>query len=166
MPHFGLSEDDVQALTTYLLGLTSLDPPVSYTVPGRPGPSPVYASAVERGSAVFEKFGCAGCHGLGGLGGRRNWNAGLGEEVPPLLYVKAYYGNDVESLKHVIRKGRGPVPRADPSRPQPSLYMPDWEGRISDEELDALVAYLFSLADRLPAAAAPPSGARDEVPHG
>jgi mono/diheme cytochrome c family protein len=155
MPHFGLTEEEVQALTVYLLSLTEFDPPVSYVTPGAPTPQATFASNVEKGKEVFEKFGCAGCHGVGGVGGRRNWNAGLGEEIPPLLYVKAYYGNNVESLKQVIRNGRQPVPRANATRPQPALYMPAWKDRISEEDLDALVAYLFSLSERLPQTVAP-----------
>ena len=151
MPQFGLQDDEVRALAVYLLSLTEFNPPVSYTTPAAaPAPAPVYTSAEARGQAVFERFGCAGCHGSGGLGGRQNWNAGLGQEIPSLLYVKAYYGHDVESLKELIRRGRQPVPRADPGRPRPSLYMPAWADRISEEDLDALVAYLFSLSARLP----------------
>ena len=167
MPHFGLSEGEAQALTIYLLSLTDSDYPVSYTIPAPPEPVRTAASPVKRGQLVFEKFGCAGCHGIGGVGGRQNWNAGLGQEVPSLLYVKAYYGNDVTGLKELIRYGRQPVPRADVTRPNPPLYMPDWGNRISDEELDALVAYLFSLSDRLPAAPKPqPTGAAQAgLPH-
>ncbi|MBI3321294.1 MAG: c-type cytochrome [Candidatus Omnitrophica bacterium] len=150
MPNFGLKDDEVLALAVYLLSLTESDPPASYVRPARPEPDRIYASAIERGQAVFEQYGCAACHGIGGVGGRRNWNAGLGEEVPPLVYVKAYYGNEEQSLKELIRNGRQPVPRADAHRPNPSLYMPAWKDRISEEDLDALVAYLFSLADRLP----------------
>lgn len=155
MPHFGLSEHEVQALTIYLLSLTASDLPASYVTPTPPEPVRTFSSDVERGKAVFEKYGCAACHGLGGTGGRHNWNGGLGEEVPPLLYVKAYYGNEVGRLKDLIRNGRQPVPRADATRPQPGLYMPAWKGRISEEDLDALIAYLFSLSDRLPQPAAP-----------
>jgi mono/diheme cytochrome c family protein len=154
MPHFGLTEDEIRALTVYLLSLTAHDFPSSYVRPPKPEPVPTYTSDIEHGKAVFEKFGCTACHGVEGVGGRRNWNAGLGQEVPSLLYVKAYYGHDVDSLKHLIRNGRQPVPRADATRPQPGLYMPAWKDRISEEELDALVAYLFSLADRLPQSAA------------
>ena len=152
MPHFGLSEQEVEALTVYLLGLTTADPPASYVTPAALEPAPVYASAVEHGKAVFERYGCTACHGLGGVGGRKNWNGGLGEEAPSLMYVKAYYGNNLDALKELIRTGRQPVPRADAHRPQPGLYMPAWKDRISEEDLDALVAYLLSLADRLPAA--------------
>ena len=150
MPHFGLAGDEVEAITVYLLSLTEFDPPVSYTIPGRPEPEQTYASQVEQGKGVFDRLACAGCHGAGGTGGRRNWNAGLGEEVPPLLMVKAYYEGHVEELKDLIRNGRQPVPRADPSRPQPGLYMPPWKEKLTEEELDALIAYLFSLDALVP----------------
>lgn len=150
MPHFGLSEEEVTALSTYLLSLTSADLPSSYVRQPLPQPEPVYATAVERGKAVFDKFGCAACHGPGGLGGRHNWNAGLGGEVPSLAYVKAYYGNDLDALKSVIRNGRQPAPRADVTRPNPPLYMPAWKDRIPDQDIDALVQYLLSLAQHLP----------------
>ena len=164
MPHFGLSDDEIQALTVYLLSLTDADRPVSYVTPGRPEPKPVYASTVERGQAVFEQYGCAACHGIGGVGGRKNANGGLGQEAPPLLYAKAYYGNDVDRLKDLIRHGRQPVPRQDPSRPNPSLYMPPWKDRISDTDLEALVAYLFSLSERLPAPSTAPEPTAEAAP--
>ncbi len=159
MPNFGLTQEELDALTVYLLSLTAADYPASYVRPAPPEQPQTFATDVERGKVVFEKFGCAACHGAGGVGGRRNWNGGLGEEVPSLLYVRAYYGHAVEQLKDVIRHGRQPVPRASPARPNPGLYMPAWKDRISEAELDALVAYLFSLSEKLPqtAAAAPPA---------
>jgi len=78
--------------------------------------------------------------------------------------VKAYYGNDVEALKRLIRNGRQPVPRAAPDRPQPGLYMPAWKDKVTESELDALVAYLFSLADALPHPAAVPPAAPENPP--
>ena len=149
MPHFGLTADEVEALTAYLLGLTGADLPASYVIPSTPKPTPTYASQVEQGKAVFEKFGCAACHGIGGVGGRKDWNAGLGEEIPSLLYVKAYYGSDVESLKNLIRNGRQPVPRVNSTRPRPSLYMPAWKDRIPEADMEALIAYLLSLSEQL-----------------
>ena len=158
MPNFGLGEEENQALTIYLLSLTGADFPASYVTPAKPEPTPSSASVVEHGKAGFQKVGCAACHGPDGLGGRRNWNSGLGEEVPSLIFVKAYYGNDVDRLKNLIRNGRQPVPRASNRRPNPPLYMPAWKDRVTDEELDALVAYLFSLAERLPTPAAASAG--------
>jgi mono/diheme cytochrome c family protein len=149
MPHFWFTEEEVVALTTYLLSLRGEDLPASFVKPPAPAPEPIPTSVVEAGRVVFEKYGCAGCHGPGGLGGRKNWNAGLGEEVPPLVYVKAYYGDQPEALKELIRHGRQPAPRANASKPFPPLYMPAWKDRISEEELEVLVMYLFSLSDRL-----------------
>jgi len=166
MPNFGLAEAEVEALTTYLLSLTAFDPPVSYVIPPVPEPEPVYASVVERGKGVFDTYGCAGCHGAGGVGGRVNANAGLGQEIPPLLYVKAYYGDHIQELKTLIRNGRQPTPRASIHSPRPPLYMPEWGTRMSDEELDALVAYLFSLAERLPQSATADDASNAAMPAG
>ena len=158
MPHFGFTEEEAAAVTTYLLSLTSFDPPVSYVRPPKPEPAPLYASSIERGKAVFDRYGCAACHGPGGVGGRRNPNAGLGGEIPPLMLVKAYY--DKESLKHLIREGRQPAPRAQPGRPNPPLFMPSWKDRIAEPDLDALADYLLSLYDRVQPATGTPAEAK------
>ena len=148
MPDYGLTDQEAMALTVYMLGLTGESLPADYVIPApRPEPAPVYASSVEHGRAVFEKYGCVGCHGAGGLGGRKNLNAWLWEEEPPLVFVSRYY--DRESLKELIRHGRQPVPRRDAGRPVPPMYMPPWKERISEEELDPLVDYLFSLYDHV-----------------
>ena len=157
MPNFGLTANETEALTTYLLSLTDENLPVSYIIHPKPEAEPVYTSAVDFGRGVFNKYGCNGCHGTDGMGGRKNWNAGLGQEIPPLAYVKAYYEGHAEDLRDLIRHGRQPAPRADPRRPHPGMYMPAWKDRISEEELDALVVYLFSLSERLPQPAAAPA---------
>ena len=157
MPRFALTDEERQALTIYLLSLTASNPPASYVTKALPEPPAAYASPVDHGRAVFDRLGCAGCHGQEGLGGRHNWNAGLAQEVPPLVYVKAYYGSEIDRLKDLIRNGRQPAPRADAHRPTPSLYMPAWKERLTEEELDALVQYLFSLAEKLPQPAAAPA---------
>ncbi len=165
MPNFSLTDEEIQALTVYLLSLTDANPPVSYTIPPEPELVKTFDNDVARGYAVFEKLGCAGCHGPEGLGGRRNWNNGLGEEAPSLIYVKAYYENNVESLKTLIRNGRQPAPRMNVKRPNPALYMPAWKDKMTESEFNALVAYLFSLAERLPSSpVAPQAPAVSETP--
>ena len=149
MPNYGLTDEQVNALTVYMLSLTTESLPAKYVIPAPLAPpAPTYASSVEAGRAVFETIGCVACHGQGGRGGRRNCNAVYGEEAPSLVYVKAYY--DRESMKELIRNGRQPVPRINPSRPTPPLYMPAWKDRLTEEQLDHLVDYLFSLYDELP----------------
>jgi mono/diheme cytochrome c family protein len=159
MPDYGLGDEDVRALTIYMLSLTEETLPASYVVPGPPKrPEPMPASSVEAGRAVFEKYGCTACHGLGGAGGRHNWNAVYGEEAPALVFAKSYYP-DRESLKQMIRDGRQPTPRLDMSRPRPPLYMPAWKERIPEPELEALIDYLLSLSEQLPE---PPQPAESE----
>ncbi|MBI2884854.1 MAG: c-type cytochrome [Candidatus Omnitrophica bacterium] len=149
MPNYGLNEEQARALTVYMLSLKSQHLPAAYVHPPAPQePEPVYASSVEAGKAVFQKFGCAGCHGLDGVGGRRSWNAWLGDEAPSLVPVAHYY--DRQTLKEFIRNGRQPVPRSNPARPTPPLYMPAWKDRIPDAQIDQLVDYVLSLGEPLP----------------
>jgi len=163
MPNVGLREEEIEALTVYMLSLTEEKLPAAYVIPSStPQPKPVYASSVEAGRAVFEQYGCLGCHGQGGMGGRKNFNAQLGEEVPSLVYVKVYY--DRESLKEFIRTGRQPVPRADPTRPTPPLYMPAWKDKISEEELDQVADYLFSLYEQVASTQPPAQAVREATP--
>jgi mono/diheme cytochrome c family protein len=155
MPRFGFTEEEKQALTVYMLSLRDFDPPSSYAIPALPQVEPAYATSIERGRALFQKFGCVGCHNAEGVGGRHNWNAALGEEVPPLLHVKMHYSP--EELKDLLRNGRQPAYRGNSSRPYPSIYMPAWKDKIGEEDMDALVVYLYSLHDKVlqPAAAEP-----------
>lgn len=154
MPDYGLSDEQAMALTIYMLSLTGKPLPSTYVLPPAPAqPEPEYASSVEHGQAVFHQYGCNGCHGANAMGGRKNWNAQLGQEVPSLVYVKAYY--DKDTLKEFIRTGRQPAPRLDTRRPRPPLYMPSWKDRVTEEELDALAEYLLSLYEQVPATNAP-----------
>jgi len=49
------------------------------------------------------------------------------------------------ALTTIIRNGSQPE-RLDPQGPEPPLWMPAWRYRLSDLEIDALVAYFVSLA--------------------
>jgi mono/diheme cytochrome c family protein len=150
MPNYGFNEEQAHALTIYMLGLTAEPLPAKYVRPDTtPEPEPVYASAVDRGRAVFNKYGCVGCHGPDGRGGRPNFNTALGQETPSLVHVSHYYANDREALKALIETGRQPVPRGQVARPRPPAFMPAWKGRIPDDEIDALVEYLLTLGGQL-----------------
>ena len=149
MPNYELTDEEVKLLTALVLSFASEESDEVRPIPARfkvggPAlhPEPVYASKVEQGKAVFQKYGCAACHGVEGRGGVRNKNMEMAEEVPPLIYVAD--GFTREELKETIRKGRYPA-RSDSSGPTPPLWMPAWEQKISEEELDALADYLFSL---------------------
>jgi len=148
MPNFGLSEQEAEALTIYMLSLTAENLPAKYVIPAPPPkPEPSYASAIDAGRAVFQKYGCVGCHGQDGRGGRHNFNAQYGQEVPSLVHAKDYY--DRETLKHFIETGRQPVPRINVARPRPPAFMPAWKGRIPDDELNVLVEYVLSLNEHV-----------------
>ena len=148
MPNYGLTEDEVQMLTALVISFASEEESEESPIPARfhvaggpPEPEPAAASKVERGAAVFQKAGCVGCHGPQGRGGIRNPNMDQ-QEVPPLTQVSDGYSK--QELKEIIRDGRYPA-RADRQGLSPPLWMPSWKDKLSDEEIDAVVEYLYSL---------------------
>jgi mono/diheme cytochrome c family protein len=78
---------------------------------------------IERGKAVYDETGCATCHAIGGIGGRTG---------PSLDKIGSKY--DAEKLKGIL---------LNPKTLNPNTVMPPFEG--SEEDLEALVAYLLSL---------------------
>jgi len=78
---------------------------------------------IERGKAVYDETGCATCHAIGEIGGRTG---------PSLDKIGSKY--DAEKLKGIL---------LNPKTLNPNTVMPPFEG--SEEDLDALVAYLLSL---------------------
>ncbi|HEX4048557.1 MAG TPA: cytochrome c, partial [Elusimicrobiota bacterium] len=108
--------------------------------------------AVERGKLIFNKAGCVACHGQNGGGGYPNNNV-AGAQIPPLWRVSDGYSKD--ELHNKIRDGAVPLPD-DPSKPRALINMPKWGEQLKSDEIDDLVAYLFSLKPK-PAPGAPPS---------
>lgn len=146
MPFFNLSEEDATAVTTFVLSLWRDHIPMEYIVPvTTPRPEPVLKTAAERGRAVFEKYGCAACHAPDARGGTRNYNYVNGTE-PNLRKAVSTYTK--EELVEKISKGVSPVGKADPKGPTPVLYMPSWKDKIKGQEMDDLVTYLFSIAEK------------------
>ena len=96
---------------------------------------------VKRGEVIFERVGCVGCHGKGGVGGYPNNNV-HGNRIPSLVYVADGYTK--EELKNKIQKGVKPE-KADPNGSEPLIFMPAWGAILHENELDAVVEYLFSL---------------------
>lgn len=78
---------------------------------------------IERGKAVYDEVGCAVCHAVGGIGGKTG---------PSLDGIGKKY--DAEKMKEILLK---------PQTLNPNTLMPPFEG--SEEDLEALVAYLMSL---------------------
>jgi len=136
MPQFDFTEQQIRALTEFLLSLS--DPNVIGFLK-----LPQLLDPIERGKLVFKKYGCAGCHGRDGAGGVPNPNSKTAQQVPSLKYVADGY-TKVE-VKKRINDGQREITPLDAKRPPPPLYMPPWRGKIQEGELDDLVAYIFSL---------------------
>jgi cytochrome c oxidase cbb3-type subunit III len=90
------------------------------------------ANAVSQGKQLFSQYNCVGCHGHGG--------GGMG---PPLMDQKWVYGSAPENIFATIVEGR---PNG----------MPSFGGKIADQQVWELVAYVRSLSGLVPKSAATP----------
>lgn len=140
MPNSRMSDDARKAVVGYLAGLKGQDWPKG----ARPWDAASLASdPVARGRVIYSRAGCAGCHGPAGAGGYPNNNV-KGGLIPPVDKVKD--GFTKAELVAKIKKGMPQSQKDDAKGPEPMIRMPGWEGVLDDAELDALAAYLFSLA--------------------
>jgi mono/diheme cytochrome c family protein len=146
MPFYNLSEEDADALTTYVLAMSRESVPSDYYVPGPAPEQPSFASAIEHGRYVYQKYGCAACHGPDAKGGIRNFNY-ENDVTPDLTKTVATFSR--EELKDRISHGMLVVGKKDPEGPTPPLYMPAWGDKIKGKEMEDLVAYLYSIAEEL-----------------
>lgn len=90
------------------------------------------AAAVTTGMALYKAYNCNGCHSAGG--------GGMG---PNLMDDKWIYGGRLEQIHQTIIEGR---PNG----------MPSWGGKIPDEQIWQIAAYVRSLS--LPATLAAQTG--------
>lgn len=105
-------------------------------------PSSEGTSQIEQGRLAYRELRCGVCHGPNGEGGVKNPNADPDSAVPNLFDLEeAFTWND---LIEKIRKGAHPAKMED-DKPEPPLDMPAWMDIISEEELESLAHYLFSL---------------------
>lgn len=100
---------------------------------------------VRKGQEVFNAKGCVYCHGPNGAGGVKNANS-QGGEIPSLSKVAEGFSKD--ELKAKILAGAKEIGKEDEKGNEPPLYMPSWKGHISDDELEAVTAFLMSLAPK------------------
>lgn len=108
----------------------------------RPWDDPRYKSdPVQRGHVLFAKAGCIACHGRGGAGGYPNNNV-PGGRIPALTSVAQTYTK--AELVAKIARGSKPA-KADPSGPEPLVFMPPWGQKLSPDEIDAVADYVLSL---------------------
>jgi mono/diheme cytochrome c family protein len=115
-------------------------PRVERELPELPTP-PV--DPVERGRRLYLETGCILCHGEEGKGEVENENCETGGIINGLTLVKEGY-DEVELHEH-IRKGVRQVGKEDENGITPPLRMPSFGAWLSPQEIDDLVAYLFSM---------------------
>lgn len=113
-------------------------------------------TAAERGQVLVRKFGCEACHGPGGTGGIPNPGS-KEREVPAFTGGTAMmYVESEGDLRAWILDGSDGQKKS-PAGDEALLEMPPFRGRISDAELDDLVAWYRVVAEwepEPPAAAA------------
>lgn len=89
------------------------------------------AFQISQGKALFTQFNCVGCHGNGG-----------GASGPALMDDTWSYGGEIENIAASIREGR---PNG----------MPSFRGRVPEDEIWQLAAYVRSMSGNAPKAARP-----------
>jgi cytochrome c oxidase cbb3-type subunit 3 len=104
---------------------SALDPGVDHslvTIDVRAAPYYDNADAVNTGKRLFQQYNCSGCHSNGG--------GGMG---PDLLDDVWIYGGRLEQIHQTLVDGR---PNG----------MPSWGGKVPDEQLWQLSAYVRSMS--------------------
>ena len=134
MPVWGevISNRQVSDLVAYIrAGLPAVagaEPPFVPTDQGEP----------VAGAALYGKYGCINCHGPNGLGGVPNPQS-PDKAIPPLSGADFFseFNTDAK-IKEIIRTG-------SVLGSAPIVSMPHWGGILSDDQLNALVAYIKTL---------------------
>lgn len=112
------------------------------------------------GRQLVEHLGCLYCHGLGGKKGLENPNAS--RKYVPSWDEKAFaerYPVD-DGVRYVIEHGR--IPEKDPKATGSPIPMPPWGNRLTKDEVDAIVAYIWSLR-QTPVSSHPQGGRGTEI---
>jgi mono/diheme cytochrome c family protein len=166
MPDFTKEIDKAgaDAITAYLSGLTKeeLIPSRWYVA------APKKSEPAPTGKQVFDKYGCQGCHGLDAKKGRRRFNAASNSQRPieevkteAEMLAEMEKGEEptlpdlVGTYTHeeLVKKIANGVPASEaklynPKGPMPPINMPAWKDKISKKEMDALAAWLLSIAKK------------------
>ncbi|MBA1155626.1 c-type cytochrome [Microvirga mediterraneensis] len=125
------------------VSLVPLSPGPSGPVEQRSGTAKKYeenAYQIAQGQRLYAWFNCNGCHGNGG-----------GGSGPALMDDTWIYGGQIENIVQSIREGR---PNG----------MPSFRGKVPDEQIWEIAAYVRSMGRNVPKAAAP--GRRDDMSSG
>jgi mono/diheme cytochrome c family protein len=139
MPEYDLETNARKAIVTFMALATAED--ARSILSRRARPLTAQEAAIEAGKQNFARFGCVGCHGIQLQGGVPNPNS-QGGEVPSLLHASDDYTKQ-EVIK-IIQNGKAP-PVENPKKPVPPLYMPSWKNVLSEEDINRVADYLWSL---------------------
>jgi mono/diheme cytochrome c family protein len=139
MPEYDLETNARKAIIAFMASATAEE--AQLILAGRAKPLTAEEAAIEGGKQSFARFGCIGCHGLQLQGGVPNPNS-QGGEVPSLLHASSDYTK--LEVANIIRNGKTP-PLQDQAKPAPPLYMPSWKGVLTDEDVNRITDYLWSL---------------------
>jgi mono/diheme cytochrome c family protein len=139
MPAYDLETNARKALIAFMASATAEDARIILS--RRPKPLTPQEAAIEAGKQSFARFGCVGCHGVQLQGGVPNPNS-QGGEVPSLLHASDDYTK--EEVIKIIRNGKAP-PLEDQKKPVPPLYMPSWKTVLTEEDINRLADYLWSV---------------------
>ena len=146
MPNFGFNHDEAESLTAYVMSLKEeKEIPYSFRVTAPKEPEPQFASAAQHGRYVFQRYGCVACHGKDANSGIPAFNR-QGARVPDLVKTAGTFTR--EELVKKIQVGVNPEAKEDESGPTPPLYMPPFKDKIKGREMENLVTYLFSIAEK------------------
>jgi mono/diheme cytochrome c family protein len=139
MPEYDLETNARKAIVTFMASATAED--ARSILSRRARPLTAEEAAIEAGKQNFARFGCVGCHGIQLQGGVPNPNS-QGGEVPSLLHASDDY-TKAEVIK-IIQNGKAP-PVENSKKPAPPLYMPSWKNVLSEEDINRVADYLWSL---------------------
>ena len=105
--------------------------------------------AAERGRRIAERTGCFGCHGPGGLRGANNPDR-MDKTVPNFADDVMMYAKTPEDIREWIHDGVTRKKAASVTwrmdRDRGALRMPAFKGRMSERDMEDLVAYVMASA--------------------
>ena len=119
-------------------------------------------SVVQRGYLVALNKGCFTCHGPGGIRGMPNPGYSFGSVPSFDGGTVDQYVDSEEEIREWILDGMPARIRNDPNAMKPRqnavIQMPGWRGKISERDLEDLIAYFKAVSDFR----APPEGSKAE----
>jgi mono/diheme cytochrome c family protein len=103
---------------------------------------------VQRGARVAAARGCLSCHSAAGRLADPDGARGIGS-VPSFSHDDvAEYARDTNEIREWILDGRPRRLREEhEEEPPPLLRMPAWRDRLTEREVDALVAWISAISD-------------------